>query len=465
MYPEDLVQDLTTSQDGRILAIAAKCNRMVSRRMLVSELDSVSGRKCLFKLCPEGLMPLSSIPSGMDSIIIVAQEDTFELELSASRVDRQRQSSEHLSKTLPEMTKIYSGIYDENGVRTSIPGSCHYWEGLCMEYRGDDVTRYLKGITKKNGVTATFNRFSNLVQHPLLYINSFCDSKYPRRDVCADYPNNPYGYPPGYYPPPQGAYVPPGYPAVAPYCPPPVTTVVMLSCARGVRYKGRDLQKRQYFRADISSRKIIVDILFVFKRRIIADNVRPSSTEAVPADRCFYEGHVDRTENDREKWKQTCENLIPRNPNTKLWNLAKQIDRVQPQTENTNMIKNTDGTPATNDKISANLLAYALENTDLNKTSGADGIHGRMISNLDKIGEERPLNIFNNSWKTGKLPQDCKNATIIPIKKLDKSADDPKNTDLSPSQILLQINGKNYTQTTHLQPRHKKSLTRRIIWI
>ncbi|UYV81886.1 hypothetical protein LAZ67_21000036 [Cordylochernes scorpioides] len=60
-------------------------------------------------------------------------------------------------------------------------------------------------------------------------------------------------------------------------------------------------------------------------------------------------------------------------------------------------------------------LAYALENTDLNKTPGPDGIHGRMISNLGKIGRERLLNIFNNSWKTEKLLQDCKNATIIPI--------------------------------------------------
>ncbi|UYV63551.1 hypothetical protein LAZ67_2004635 [Cordylochernes scorpioides] len=48
--------------------------------------------------------------------------------------------------------------------------------------------------------------------------------------------------------------------------------------------------------------------------------------------------------------------------------------------------------------------AYALENTDLNKTPGPDGIHGRMISNLGKFGKERLLNIFNNSWKTGKLP-------------------------------------------------------------
>ncbi|UYV79718.1 hypothetical protein LAZ67_18000422 [Cordylochernes scorpioides] len=117
-------------------------------------------------------------------------------------------------------------------------------------------------------------------------------------------------------------------------------------------------------------------------------------------------------------------------------------------------------------KINMKELAYALENTDLNKTPGPDGIHGRMISNLDKIGKERLLNIFNNSWKTGKLPQDCKNATIIPIKKLDKSADDPKKLPTYlPHKFLLQINGNYYTQTTHLPPRHKKSLSRRTIWI
>ncbi|UYV64603.1 hypothetical protein LAZ67_3001280 [Cordylochernes scorpioides] len=79
------------------------------------------------------------------------------------------------------------------------------------------------------------------------------------------------------------------------------------------------------------------------------------------------------------------------------------------------------------EKINMKELDYALENTDLNKTPGPDGIHGQMISNLGKNGKERLLDIFNNSWKTGKLPQDWKTATIIPIKKLEKSADDPKN--------------------------------------
>ncbi|UYV72918.1 hypothetical protein LAZ67_10001175 [Cordylochernes scorpioides] len=77
--------------------------------------------------------------------------------------------------------------------------------------------------------------------------------------------------------------------------------------------------------------------------------------------------------------------------------------------------------------IKAAKVSIPRENTDLNKTPGPDGIHGQMISNLGKNGKEKLLDILNNSWKTGKLPQDWKTATIIPIKKLDKSADDPKN--------------------------------------
>ncbi|UYV74420.1 hypothetical protein LAZ67_11003501 [Cordylochernes scorpioides] len=53
-----------------------------------------------------------------------------------------------------------------------------------------------------------------------------------------------------------------------------------------------------------------------------------------------------------------------------------------------------------------------------------DGIHDQMISNLGKNGKERLLDIFNNSWK---IASRLKTATIIPIQKLDKSADDPKN--------------------------------------
>ncbi|UYV85154.1 hypothetical protein LAZ67_X004755, partial [Cordylochernes scorpioides] len=118
---------------------------------------------------------------------------------------------------------------------------------------------------------------------------------------------------------------------------------------------------------------------------------------------------------------------IPRG-NIKKWipNYIHQAKDIQTLiTKRNELQKNTHN--IFHEKINMKELDYALENTDLNKTPGPDGIHGQMISNLGKNGKEKLLDIFNNSWKTGKLPQDWKTATIIPIKKLDKSADDPKN--------------------------------------
>ncbi|UYV80801.1 hypothetical protein LAZ67_19001763 [Cordylochernes scorpioides] len=95
------------------------------------------------------------------------------------------------------------------------------------------------------------------------------------------------------------------------------------------------------------------------------------------------------------------------------WNLYQQHTnedfgkaptRIKDLEQNWISFKNTIIKPA---KVSIpRELSYALENTDLNKTPGPDGIHGQMISNLGKNGKERLLNIFNNSWKTVKLPQD-----------------------------------------------------------
>ncbi|UYV84355.1 K02A2.6-like [Cordylochernes scorpioides] len=87
--------------------------------------------------------------------------------------------------------------------------------------------------------------------------------------------------------------------------------------------------------------------------------------------------------------------------------------------------------------IKAAKVSIPRENTDLNMIPGSDGIHGRMISNLGKNGKERLLYIFNNSWKTGKLPQDWKTAKIIPIKKLlTNLLMTQKTTDLSLSQVF-----------------------------
>ncbi|GFR11705.1 putative RNA-directed DNA polymerase from transposon BS [Trichonephila clavata] len=63
---------------------------------------------------------------------------------------------------------------------------------------------------------------------------------------------------------------------------------------------------------------------------------------------------------------------------------------------------------------------------DLTKSPGPDGIFGQMLENLGQLGKQRLVDLFNLSWKTGRLPADWKRATIIPIKKAGKKTWAPK---------------------------------------
>ncbi|GFV09623.1 putative RNA-directed DNA polymerase from transposon BS [Trichonephila clavipes] len=54
---------------------------------------------------------------------------------------------------------------------------------------------------------------------------------------------------------------------------------------------------------------------------------------------------------------------------------------------------------------------------DLRKSRGPDGILGFMIGHLGPHGMQKLLDIFNFSWKIGRLPRDWKRAIIIPILK------------------------------------------------
>ncbi|GFV33758.1 uncharacterized protein TNCV_4568731 [Trichonephila clavipes] len=54
---------------------------------------------------------------------------------------------------------------------------------------------------------------------------------------------------------------------------------------------------------------------------------------------------------------------------------------------------------------------------DMTKSSGPEGVFGRMLENLAHRGKLRLLDIINLSWKLGRLPNEWKRATIIPIKK------------------------------------------------
>ncbi|GFW22054.1 probable RNA-directed DNA polymerase from transposon X-element [Trichonephila clavipes] len=66
-------------------------------------------------------------------------------------------------------------------------------------------------------------------------------------------------------------------------------------------------------------------------------------------------------------------------------------------------------------------------NTDLCKSPDLDGIHGSMIDCLGLDGRRRLLDIFNISWKLGRLPHDWKRSTDVPIKKPQKDARFPES--------------------------------------
>ncbi|GFU80275.1 probable RNA-directed DNA polymerase from transposon BS [Trichonephila clavipes] len=72
-------------------------------------------------------------------------------------------------------------------------------------------------------------------------------------------------------------------------------------------------------------------------------------------------------------------------------------------------------------KFTLREINFALRAMDLRKSPGPDGIHGFMIGHLGPHGIQKLLDIFNFSWKIGRLPRDWKRATIIPILKPGKN--------------------------------------------
>ncbi|GFX19333.1 putative RNA-directed DNA polymerase from transposon BS [Trichonephila clavipes] len=72
-------------------------------------------------------------------------------------------------------------------------------------------------------------------------------------------------------------------------------------------------------------------------------------------------------------------------------------------------------------------LNMALSNLDPSKSPGPNNIHGQMISRLSDWGKKSLLEIFNLSWRLGRLPRDWKKALIIPIRKSSKKASYPES--------------------------------------
>ncbi|GFX47882.1 RNase H domain-containing protein [Trichonephila clavipes] len=67
------------------------------------------------------------------------------------------------------------------------------------------------------------------------------------------------------------------------------------------------------------------------------------------------------------------------------------------------------------DKFTMQEMSVALEAMHCRKSPGSDNMHGPMVKHLGDKDYQRLLEIFNLSWKLGRLPWEWKRAIIIPV--------------------------------------------------
>ncbi|GFY20689.1 putative RNA-directed DNA polymerase from transposon BS [Trichonephila clavipes] len=72
-------------------------------------------------------------------------------------------------------------------------------------------------------------------------------------------------------------------------------------------------------------------------------------------------------------------------------------------------------------------LLLVLNALDPKKSPGPDYVHGVMVTHLGPRGTQSILDIFNQSWKSGRLPHEWKRATTIPIRKPGKVLSSPES--------------------------------------
>uniref|UniRef100_A0A0B7BQ42 Endonuclease/exonuclease/phosphatase domain-containing protein n=2 Tax=Arion vulgaris TaxID=1028688 RepID=A0A0B7BQ42_9EUPU len=72
-------------------------------------------------------------------------------------------------------------------------------------------------------------------------------------------------------------------------------------------------------------------------------------------------------------------------------------------------------------------LQRALKKLNRKKAPGPDGVSNDMLKQIGPIAQSLLLQIFNNSWRQGRVPDIWKNATIHPIFKSGKDKKDPQS--------------------------------------
>ena len=79
------------------------------------------------------------------------------------------------------------------------------------------------------------------------------------------------------------------------------------------------------------------------------------------------------------------------------------------------------------DLLTESELDSAIKKLKKRKSPGPDKVHNEMLINLGKKGKLTLLKLYNKSWTEGHLPNKWKLATITPILKKGKKANDPKS--------------------------------------
>ena len=79
------------------------------------------------------------------------------------------------------------------------------------------------------------------------------------------------------------------------------------------------------------------------------------------------------------------------------------------------------------DELTMSELEKAMRLLKKNKSPGPDLIHNEMLMNLSPKGKEALLMLLNKTWKSGNIPKSWKIATVTPVLKKGKSADQPQS--------------------------------------
>ena len=86
-----------------------------------------------------------------------------------------------------------------------------------------------------------------------------------------------------------------------------------------------------------------------------------------------------------------------------------------------------DNNPVINEDFVFHEMEICIRQCKKNKSPGQDKIHYEMIQNLPKYSKKTILQLYNQTWANGQLPENWKHAIILPFLKENKEASDPNS--------------------------------------